>query len=247
MVQHLIDYDTSHIKDSTSNNNNGTKKGANEPIEADGKIAKGQSFDGSNDYINCEAINFIGADKKFTVEAWVNVSTLAAVKQLVARGYANRDVQGDTQMRVEDTYGHIVVDLYHSGRDWYSFTSSGTISADTWSYLVMESDGTTLKLFINTTEDNNNVDISARSVSDSSNTNKVTLGAYPGSTYSSFIHGTIDEVRISNTDRTAAWRKASYNSGNDTLLKYLKEETLFSRRGIFYVPINTSNFFHFFR
>ena len=59
--------------------------------------------------------------------------------------------------------------------------------------------------------------------------------------------GLLDEVRLSDTPRSAAWIKASYNSGNDTLLKYLKEETLFSRRGIFYVPINTSNFFHFFK
>ena len=45
IVQHMKDDpDTSHIKDSTSNNNDGTKKGAGEPAEADAKIAKGQNF-----------------------------------------------------------------------------------------------------------------------------------------------------------------------------------------------------------
>ena len=52
-VYHMKDDpDTSHIKDSTINGNNGTKKAANEPIEADGKVEKVQSFDGSNDYID---------------------------------------------------------------------------------------------------------------------------------------------------------------------------------------------------
>jgi len=50
-VWHSKDITTSTINDSTAIENNGTKKAANEPIEADGKIAKGQSFDGSNDFI----------------------------------------------------------------------------------------------------------------------------------------------------------------------------------------------------
>jgi len=50
-VYHMVDATTSTIKDSTSNNNDGTKKAANEPIEATGKVGQGQSFDGSDDYI----------------------------------------------------------------------------------------------------------------------------------------------------------------------------------------------------
>jgi len=37
--------------------------------------------------------------------------------------------------------------------------------------------------------------------------------------------GMIDEVRISNTDRSAAWIKAAYNSESDTLLSYGSEVT----------------------
>ncbi len=52
MVQHMKDTTTSTITDSTSNANNGTKFAANEPIEATGEIGKGQTFDGTNDYVN---------------------------------------------------------------------------------------------------------------------------------------------------------------------------------------------------
>ena len=37
--------------------------------------------------------------------------------------------------------------------------------------------------------------------------------------------GTIDEVRISNTERSAAWIKASYESSRDSLLTFGSEET----------------------
>jgi hypothetical protein len=76
-VYHMKDKTTSTIDDSTSNNKDGTKGATNEPIEADGKIGKGQSFDGSNDYITAS----LGAvNAPFTVEAW---------------GYFNSEHQGN--------------------------------------------------------------------------------------------------------------------------------------------------------
>ncbi|OGZ18847.1 MAG: hypothetical protein A2175_02310 [Candidatus Nealsonbacteria bacterium RBG_13_42_11] len=71
MVQHLKDDpDASHITDSTSNNNDGTKKAANEPIEADGKIGKAQTFDG-NDYISQPVV----LGQQGSVEFWIDPDT----------------------------------------------------------------------------------------------------------------------------------------------------------------------------
>ena len=75
MVQHMYDNsDASHIMDSTLYNNDGTKKGANEPIETgSGKIDSAQSFDGVDDYVSAGApasLDFgVGP---LAVEAWVN-------------------------------------------------------------------------------------------------------------------------------------------------------------------------------
>ena len=53
MVQHMKDTTTSSITDSTSNNNDGTKKAANEPLQnTTGKINSAQYFDGNDDYVN---------------------------------------------------------------------------------------------------------------------------------------------------------------------------------------------------
>jgi len=51
MVQHMNDETTSTTLDSTSNDNDGTKTGANEPLEVDGLVAKAQQHDGVDDKI----------------------------------------------------------------------------------------------------------------------------------------------------------------------------------------------------
>ena len=53
-----------------------------------------------------------------------------------------------------------------------------------------------------------------------------TIGARMyNNSYLEFFDGTIDEPRISDTDRSAAWMKGTYNSGNDSLFTYGSEET----------------------
>ena len=75
----MSDKTTSTINDSTSATD-GDKKGANEPIEATGKIGKAQHFDGTDDDIALKASSaFIpSADDPFTMSAWVKADTIAA-------------------------------------------------------------------------------------------------------------------------------------------------------------------------
>jgi len=76
-VYHMKDETTSTILDSTSNDNDGTKKGANEPIEADGDIGKCQDFDGSDDYIEIASDGTGKFDKpSFTIEAYYNLDAV---------------------------------------------------------------------------------------------------------------------------------------------------------------------------
>ena len=70
MVQHKKDITTSTINDSTVNANNGTKRAANEPIQADGKIGKAQNYDGYNDYVEIPHFDaFPRGD--VTIEFWL--------------------------------------------------------------------------------------------------------------------------------------------------------------------------------
>jgi len=82
-VHHMNDSpDTSHIADSTSNNNDGTKKGANEPVEVAGLVSKAQDFDGSDDYITAPIHDFAAADD-FTIETMINPHDNAGEEHLV--------------------------------------------------------------------------------------------------------------------------------------------------------------------
>ena len=45
-----------------------------------------------------------------------------------------------------------------------------------------------------------------------------------------YFGGIIDEVRISNVARSAAWIKASYYSGNNSLVSYGSEEAIITNR-----------------
>lgn len=71
-VLHLLDLTTSTVEDSTSNDNDGAKKAASEPIEATGKVGQAQSFDGIDDYIKITdgaSLRF-GSDG-FALQGWI--------------------------------------------------------------------------------------------------------------------------------------------------------------------------------
>lgn len=75
LVQHLKDITTSTTAttDSTTNANNGTKKAADEPAEADGKIGKGQDF--SDDYITVSDSVELRGMSALTIKAWIYADT----------------------------------------------------------------------------------------------------------------------------------------------------------------------------
>jgi len=78
MIQHLKDLTASTTNDSTSNNNDGTKKAIDEPIETSGKIGKGQNFDGSNDYVKMAHSSSLLPNDELTVSAWIYSNTYEA-------------------------------------------------------------------------------------------------------------------------------------------------------------------------
>ena len=220
-VYHMVDATTSTILDSTSNNNDGTKKAANEPIEATGKVGQGQDFDGTDDTITVpDSADFVGGGN-MTSELIFKTST----QDLQGRGLFSHGLDA--------AYNYIMYLTSNSG-DFYFIprTASGTTlcldnQADnyyadsTFRYMVGTFDkalgSARVKLYRNgtsvDTKDGYNEDIST-----------VGTGLYFADYSSAFFPGTIDEVRYSNSTRSAGWIKATYNSLWDTLLTYGAEE-----------------------
>jgi len=212
----MMDKTTSTVEDSTSNSNDGVKTAANEPIEADGKIAKAQNFDGTNDLISASHSTSLNITGVFTVSAWLKLDAYVAgkVPNVAAK---NTDLTG---------YGLWLFDspeirgVIGSGSGWV-FSPGYVLSTGVYNYYATVYDGSYLRLYVDGVE---------YGIPTSNTVNPVTNAAdlIVGRHYSAaqWLDGIIDEVRISDIPRDAAWIKASFNSGNDSLVSYGSEEAL---------------------
>jgi len=212
MVQHMVDETTSAVKDSTSNNNDGAKKAANEPIVATGKIGQGQDFDGGDDEIDLDthAGNMPTVAENVTVEAVVNWGITPALHEIIV-SYGGH-VNNDGWMLAYDQNDDAIVFVVGATRAGIIDPTSGN-----WYHTVGRYDHSNIDVYIN----------GASQGTTTYSTNIVTattfrIGSEAGRTY--MLDGIIDEVRVSNTDRSATWINATYNTLWDSLLTYGTQE-----------------------
>lgn len=209
MVQHMVDDTTSTILDSTSNSNDGTKASANNPLEAVGKVGKGQDFDGgTSDKIDIAAAVSINALGDFTFLAAVNFPALGSDYTFVFNDKYNGN--NLSFWRFND---RLYCKLFNT-----NYMSTIDISAGDHLIIATRS-GTTLKLYLDGAF-LNSFTVSSTALASSG----YLIGKwYSGTSYT--FDGVISEARIINTGHTLAWVKATYNSLWDTLLTYGSEET----------------------
>jgi hypothetical protein len=233
-VWHMNDLTTSTIEDSISSGNNGTKKGANEPIEDDVQIGKGQHFDGSDDYIivgDTSTFKFLhGAlDTSaftFTVSFWFarDVSEPDAFWYLVGTGTTGSAGVG-LDIAFEDRSGgaksralNIVISRGVAGQSVLGInTANNVLPDDTDPHLVTVTYDQAL-------ESNN-----AKVYVDGSLVGQFTKNAYTPSTSNAsyalnlgrvgsgsyYMDGKLDETRILDVVRSANWISTEYNSQGD--------------------------------
>ena len=213
-VWHSKDITTSTINDSTAIENNGTKKAANEPIEADGKIAKGQSFDGSNDFIQIPNSSQLNPDY-ITVEAWAKPSKDSAGS--IISKIDDPNPGGNEEIYIRDR-GSIQFLIRERGGNVHTF-DAGNLTDNQWNHVVGTYNGTVQKLYINGVE----VGSTSWTGKVSNFLNPIRIGRWwEGDPL--YFSGIIDEVRVLDVARSVAWIKADYNSGNNSLLTYGSEE-----------------------
>ena len=216
-VWHKKDITTSTINDSTVNANNGTKRAANEPIEADGKIGKAQDYDGTDDYISFgsgSSLNITGT--ALTLETWVNLDVIEDEAIICKANSVG-----------EAPYKQYTLEMSNSklkfGADYdgtFAANNDTTVITTGWKYVVVTYDGSNVRFYIDgalSTSSSRTGNIGSHSTWE-----LLFSGVNYSKTYG--IDGKMDETRISSITRSAAWIKASYNSGNDSLLIYGSEE-----------------------
>jgi len=221
-VYHQVDATTSTIKDSTSNNNDGTKKGTNEPVEAVGKVGQGQDFDGSDDYIACGTNSSLDVTTILTISACVSSDT--AQLSLVAGKTDPADAgydQWNYAFRLGADNKAILIVGNKTATTWdYALSTSALIAQDGFYHIVVTWDGTTARFYVNGTESSNH----ALSFTSMASSGVFRMGREQSVSQWAF-DGDIDELHFSNSvARSAAWIKATYNSLWDTLLTYGDEE-----------------------
>lgn len=203
------------IKDSTSNANHGTPAGSMTSADlVDGKVGKGIDFDGANDYIT--KASFLNA-ASLTVSCIVNITEADA--WFVNKRDAVLDDQwqlfnydGDLRCTVFDgsntigsvTDGTTVVD---AGYVQVGFTTEGVSDGDLILYRQGVSNGTPTTLSADMKLGSSGLYIGVQ-----------------GWVVGGLAKGIIDEVRISNTVRSASWMKATYKTLYDTLLTHGEPE-----------------------
>jgi hypothetical protein len=216
----LKDATTSTILDSTANNKDGTKKGANTPIEVDGKIGKGQDFESSNsEYIDVSDPLDLTTGTEATFEAWVNPENLSAEQKLFWHG------KGTMQLFISggDGLTKMHAGIRTSTPSWVGINGGTTMSVGNWYHLAVTwKKNDYLKIYLNGASDASPVSSGNYYLYDYSGTLPTKIGALGNNT--SCLDGILDDLRISNVVRPAQWIKATYNSGNDSLLTYGAEE-----------------------
>jgi len=143
-------------------------------------------LDGSGDYLvvpNASELHPGSGD--FTIDMWVYVTDLSSRRCLWSDG----DGLGSSSFCwFINTDGHL---LFFTGDTDYIGSSATPISVNTWAHVALVRSGTTLKMYINGTED-----YSGTFSNDFTTTNDIWIGRRNGPTPYDFV-GNIDEIRFS--------------------------------------------------
>ncbi|GAB5525869.1 MAG: hypothetical protein Roseis2KO_37410 [Roseivirga sp.] len=197
------------FEDGTSNNNDGTNNGS---TDAAGQIGRGRSFDGTNDQItaaNSSSLDITG--NQITLEAWVN----APVPNTDDSPFLMKAATGNQEAYMLGidggaTTSNINTRVYNGSSLFRD--DSGTLSNNTWTHVVFVYDGSLgsdprKTLYVNgvsvaTHNANGNI---------ASNTASLSIGKRVDARY---FDGILDELRISDTPRSADWILTEYNNQN---------------------------------
>jgi RHS repeat-associated protein len=202
-VWHMSDFGLDQVTDSTKVNNGSSQK-ATDLVSTTGKIGKAFSFDGSTEYIISGSYGI--PPSSVTLEAWVQPTSTAGTvfselgQGVVMTGYHSSALEVETNNSVKAC-------VWNSSP--ICVVAGSGITYNNWHHVVMEYNGSTLTGFVD--------GVQGASTSATAS-NPATLFYGVGNTEGSnggnghMFSGAIDEVRVSQTVRSADWIKTEYNN-----------------------------------
>jgi hypothetical protein len=212
---------TDLYRDSTENGNHGDDN-ISSTIQ-DGQIDGGHDFDGGDDQIALEDGTIIDGRSAFAIEAWVNPDVTPGSDTHFTVWTRSEDVSGSMGLHVGvwGAQNRYVVLATNNGT-WHDHVSDSQVATETWTHIAVVYDGSsTIYYYQNGEPDGSD----SYTLPTSVGSLEQRIGCVGGVTPGNFFDGKIDELRISNTNRSAAWIKASHHSENDSLLTFGGVET----------------------
>ena len=199
MVQHMNqtpDGTAGEIVDSTSNDNDGTTYNMDSADQVAGQIDGSLDFDGGDDYVDT-SLNTAFND--FSVVVWFKDTPGGdGYERLVDKAYNTGFWLGRNSLTANSWGGGIK----ETGSPYGRFI---TLTDGEWHQIAFIREGTTHTIY----GDGGNVSISGSVTGDTLDTTTIKIG---GAISNNNFGGTIDEVRISNTARSAGWIATEYNN-----------------------------------
>lgn len=216
-VWHLKDGTTLNSEDSTSNNLDGTQTSS--PTATTGQIDGGMNNSGGG-YLNIG----VGMPNLSTptVSAWIKMNTAAYTKSFVSKGYDGTNGTGWEFRTIDSGEGgfgdaRVMFGTYVQGQPAPDGVySTAAMPASSWNYWTGVYDGTTWRLYKNGVQDNSSVDTAPVT-----STARGGIGALDvNGAFGRVPDAVMDEVRVSNTARSADWILTEYNNQSATSTFY---------------------------
>lgn len=196
--------------DSTTSGAAGLKFNVDQPEEVDGVVGKGQDFGGTGENISLFQITTFTTSDPWTCEFWIDASS--ATHMIIGKdadyNYIAVDIPGDL--------------IYFMDSGGQTDSQAADMTADANHYVCLVASGTgapTVYL-----DGVSKGQLSAENLGSDWTINNLGSAYAAGASEDYDLRGVLDEVRVSTVTRSAAWIKASFNSGNDTLLTYEVQE-----------------------
>jgi len=210
MVQHLQETSGTHA-DSTSNNNHGTEHGG-VAQNATGKIDGADQLDGINDnVVVANSPSLDGINSSFTAELWFKYldegPSTKAYWTLLGKNKSGSGYNAPYQLYVVKSSKTLQARAGTGSAETY-LSTSGSVADDEFHRIVMVFDDDADEYYLYKDANSRFVRAVGSSWVGYSDDSDVYIGEWQA--YNDHFNGIIDEVRISNTARSADWVAASY-------------------------------------
>jgi len=201
------------LVDSTSNDNDGTPNNMDGTNLVASQVGKGYDYNGSDEFLQlANEGDFDFAASSFTIEVIFKTDTIAAGNYVLA---GKRDSSGDSGYFLrEDGTGALTM-WVHDGAYKNASTGNSALNAGTTYYGAgtYNAGSNEIHVYLNDTEYGPTSSVG----SPSGNNFLFAIARNANGGAMEWFNGVIDEIRISDTRRTAAWLKATYYTDFDNL------------------------------